>query len=454
MSHRTHGRRDFLKAIGGTATITTVAGCSGGGGDAGGSGAQETATSSDESGGSMGTGTATGTPSGSGDGALRVGVYGPLSGPASNIGQALRKGAELAAKEINAGDNLQVELFFGDSESEPAAGRSAVEFLIDEENVDMIAGGFHSDVSLAVVEVTHDQGVPQMISNSVSAAINQKMEEQNMRNVFKMSPPSGAYGLGWRQFLSDMQDAGEGYFPFDNKRVAMIGESTSYGTSVMDATADDLEEAGWNVISTDDVSVDETNFRSLLTRIRSNDPDIVWAVQTAPSGGANLIKQFRETGFQQTHFMHTFVPSNPDTIELAGDAANGVIWMTNIGVIPQFSREIGLADAWQSEYGEAVPGSSGSLAYDNLKIVEKAMADIGGPGDLTIDSWEQSVIGLEPHQGSAGMFDWAEDGPSFHQAKFGKDTIPALAFQITNQKSGLVWPFDSAEQEIDASLYA
>lgn len=317
----------------------------------------------------------------------------------------------------------------------------------------MIAGGFHSDVSLAVVEVTHDRGVPQMISNSVSAAINQKMEEQQMRNVFKMSPPSEAYGVGWRQFLDSMQESGDGYFPFEEKRVAMIGESTSYGTSVMESTAEHLDEAGWNVISTDEVSVDETNFRSLLTRIRSNNPDIVWAVQTAPSGGANLIKQFRETGFQNTHFMHTFVPSNPDTIELAGDAANGVLWMANIGVIPQFARDIGLADAWQSEYGSAVPGSSGSLSYDNLNIIQKAMAEIGGPGDLTIDAWEEAVIGLEPHKGSAGFFDWAEDGPSFHQAKFGKDTIPALAFQIKAQQSGLVWPFESAEAEIDNSFY-
>lgn len=439
-------RRRFLKTIGGAATVSMVAGCLGDN-----EGADGTTTTSDSGG--EETTTSGGNGGGSSDGALKIGVYGPFSGPASNIGDALKKGAQLAAKEINAnGPGPQMELYFGDSESEPAKGRSAVEFLIDEEGVDMIAGGFHSDVSLAVVEVTAAKGVPQMISNSVSAAINEKMESQDMRNVFKMSPPSEAYGLGWQQFLDGMQESGDGYFPFDNKRIAMIGETTSYGTSVMDATASYLEEGGWNVVSKDEVSVDETNFTSLLTRIRSNDPDIVWAVQTAPSAGANLIKQFRQTGFDQTHFMHTFVPSNPETINLAGDAANGVLWMTNIGVVPKLSKEIGLADAWQSEYGAAVPGSSGSLSYDNLKIVAKVMESIGGKAELSVESWEQAVIDLEPHTGSAGMFDWTEDGP-FHQALWGKDTVPALASQIVDQENQVIWPFELSDTEIDNSLY-
>ncbi|WP_338726918.1 ABC transporter substrate-binding protein [Haladaptatus sp. DJG-WS-42] len=440
-------RRRFLKTIGGAATVSMVAGCLGDN-----EGADGTTTTSG-AGGDETTTSGGGNGGGSSGDALKVGVYGPFSGPASNIGDALKKGAQLAAKEINASDSdTQLELYFGDSESEPAKGRSAVEFLIDEEGVDMIAGGFHSDVSLAVVEVTAAKGVPQMISNSVSAAINEKIESQDMRNVFKMSPPSEAYGLGWQQFLDGMQEAGDGYFPFDNKRIAMIGETTSYGTSVMDATASYLEEGGWNVVSQDEVAVDETNFTSLLTRIRSNDPDIVWAVQTAPSAGANLIKQFRQTGFDQTHFMHTFVPSNPETINLAGDAANGVLWMTNIGAIPKLTKEIGLADAWQSEYGGAVPGSSGSLSYDNLKIVDKVMAEIGGKANLSVETWEQAVIDLDPHTGSAGMFDWTEDGP-FHQALWGKDTVPALASQIVDQQNNVVWPFELSDTEIDNSLY-
>lgn len=443
----TSDRRTFLKAVGGTGVAMTLAGCTGGGdggGNGGGAADEDTTaaeTTSSDSGGSGGNGDT-----------LTVGMYGPFSGPASNIGQAMKKGAKLAAKEINANggvDGATLELKFGDSESDPAKGRSAVEYMIDEQNVDVIGGGFHSDVSLAVIEVTNAKGVPQMISNSVSSAINDKIEEKGMQNVFKMSPPSAAYGLGWREFMNGLQEEEIGYFPYEEKRVAMIAEDTSYGLSVMDATKKDLEKGGWNVISTDKVAADESNFNSLLTRIRTKNPDVVWAVQTAPSAGANLIKQFRQSGFQNTHFLHTFVPSNPETISLAGDAANGVLWLSNIAVIPKFAKEIGLTDAWQGEYGEDVPGSSGSLPYDNLKLTRDAVAALGGVGELSVESWEQAVIDLEPTKGSVGTFDFQED----HQAKWGVDSVPPVGFQITDQKSHVVWPFEAATKEIDESLY-
>lgn len=439
----TSDRRTFLKVVGGATGVSALAGCLGG--DGSDEGNQPTEEPTEEP---------TEAPDGGGnqEETLRVGIYGPLSGPAADIGEAMRQGAELAAERINADGGVAgatIELFFGDSESDPAQGRSAVEFLIDRENVDLIAGGFHSDVTLAVVEVTHDRGIPQMISNSVSGAINAKIVEQDMRNVFKMSPPSEAYGLGWAQLLGDFQEQEIGYFPFENQRVAMIGEDTSYGLSVMDASAEYLRDAGWDVISTDDVAVDESNFSSLLTRIRANDPDIVWAVQTAPSAAANLIKQFRQTGFEDTHFVHSFAPSNPETINLAGDAADGVLWMANVDIIPQFVEDIGLAEAWQEAYGTDVPGSSGSLPYDNLYLVRQAIEDMGGVGELDVETWHQAVVDMEPQKGSAGIFDFEDDG----QAKWGVDYIPAIGFQIQNGDSQVVWPLEVAETEVDESYY-
>lgn len=443
-------RRKFLKTVG----VTGVAGLAGCAGNGNGGDGDNSGDDGNDGGDSTG-GTSNG-DGGSGDSdTIKVGVYAPLTGPASNIGEAMRQGFNLGQKQINANGGMaghDVEVVFGDSESEPSTGKSAVEFLINQENVDMIAGGFHSDVTSAVVEVTNSADIPQMISNSVSGAINEKMESQNMNNVFKMSPPSAAYGIGWNGFLNDLQDEGVGYFPFENKRIALIAEDTSYGLPIMEATAENLEENGWNVVSTDEVAVDETNYRSLLTRIKSNDPDVVWAVQTAPSPAANLVSQFRELEFGDTHIMQTFVPSNPEFTNLAGDAANGVIWMTNIGVVPQFARDVGLVEAWDNEYGEEIPGSTGSLPWDNLMIIKEAMEEIGSLEDLTIDSWSEAVIGLDKIKGSAGYFDWTEDGP-FHQALYGKDTIPALGQQIQDGNNRFVWPFNVGEHEIDESYY-
>lgn len=428
-----YGRRAILKAVGSSAVVAGLAGCiAGNGGDDDDSSQTDDDAASDDK--------------------LTIGVYAPLSGPAADIGEALQQGAELAAEEVNDDGGVagtEIELLFGDSESDPAQGRNAVEYMIDVQNADMIAGGFHSDVTLAVIEVTHDRGIPQMISNSVSGSINQKIEEEGMDNVFKMSPPDEAYGLGFAEFFDSLQESGDGYFPYDDQTVAMIAEDTSYGLDVMDATQGYIEDAGWDVISTDDVEQDEADFSSLLARIRSDDPDIVWAVQTAPSSAGSLIQQFQQTGFSDTHFMHTFAPSNPQTIEIAGDAADGVLWMANIDIIPQFADDIGLTAAWEEKYGGVVPGSSGSLGYDNIHLIGKAVSDLGGMEELTVETWNESVIEMETTKGSVGYYNFDEN----NQAKWGIDYIPPVAFQIRDQESHMVWPFDYAEEGIDNSYY-
>jgi len=59
------------------------------------------------------------------------------------------------------------------------------------------------------------------------------------------------------------------------------------------------------IISQDEVSLDTTDFTSLLSRIQSNEPDVVWAVQTSSSGAGNLARRFSEAGFEDTHFFST-----------------------------------------------------------------------------------------------------------------------------------------------------
>lgn len=418
-------RRGYLKSIGAASAIAGLAGCVdlGLGGDDG------------------------------GDGELTIGLYGPLSGPAADIGEAMEQGAELAAKEINEDGGIlgnEISLTWADSESDPAQGRSAVERLIDQENIDILAGGFHSDVSLSVIEVTFARDVPQMISNSVSGSINQEIEDQSMSNVFKMSPPSQAYGEGWAAFFNDLQEDEVGYFPYEDQSVAMIGEDTSYGISVMDQTEQYLEDEGWSVTSKDTVPVDESDFSSVLSRIQDDDPDIVWAVQTSPAAGGSLIQDFQNTNFEETHFMHTFIPSNPETLEIAGDAANGVLWMSNVDVVPSYAEDVGLTQAWQDEYGVAIPGSSGSLPYDNLYLIKEALeGGLDDIGDLSVDSWESAVIDMEPTKMSSGVFDFDES----HQAAWGVDRVPPIAYQIRGQENHSVWPFELAADEIDESLY-
>lgn len=417
-------RRGFLKMTGATATVGSLAGCIQG----------------------LGSG---------GDEALTIGFYGPFSGPASNIGDQKKKAAQLSRDMINENGGVHgkdVELLFGDSESEPASGRNEVNRLINDEGVDVIGGGFHSDVALTTIEVTNQYDVPQILDEAVSSRIVEKINENEYWNAFKTSPPSEAYAVGWRQLIEDFQSEELGYFPFENKRIALIGEDTSYGLSVMELMAEQMSEIGWNVISENEVSLDETDFTSLLSRIEENNPDIVWGVQTSSSGSGNLAKQFSETGFENTHFFHNYGLTIEGARDTAGDAANGALTMLNAGRVDSLLEEQGVLSAWNDRYDLQMTGSS-ALSWQNIKVIceyAKSFDSLEAFRSASVEEWEQTVLDHEPVKGGTGYISYQDN----HQAAWGStDTQPALGYQVADGGLDFVWPFDVASEEFDESNY-
>jgi len=81
------------------------------------------------------------------DGAIRLGIVAPMSGPNSRYGSFSLRGAQLAAEEINDAGGIggrKIAITSGDSQGTPVEGVSATRRLIDLDKVDFIIG----DVSL------------------------------------------------------------------------------------------------------------------------------------------------------------------------------------------------------------------------------------------------------------------------------------------------------------------
>src|ERR1700742_102109 len=72
---------------------------------------------------------------------IKIGVVTPLSGTYAQIGQQVRWGYELAAKEINGQGGImgrKVELLFEDEEANPAVATQKAEKLFQVQNVDFL----------------------------------------------------------------------------------------------------------------------------------------------------------------------------------------------------------------------------------------------------------------------------------------------------------------------------
>ena len=90
-----------------------------------------------------------------------IGVAGPLTGPNAAFGAQLQKGAEQAAKDINAAGGMngeQIKLEFGDDVSDPKQGVSVANKFVGD-GVKFVDGHFNSGVSIPASEVYAENGI-------------------------------------------------------------------------------------------------------------------------------------------------------------------------------------------------------------------------------------------------------------------------------------------------------
>ena len=81
---------------------------------------------------------------------VKMGVLAPVQMP---VGHGIMNAAKLAAEEINASGGIlgkKIELVFGDTESKPEKGVTAMKKLVLEDKVDVLVGEYSSGVALAI----------------------------------------------------------------------------------------------------------------------------------------------------------------------------------------------------------------------------------------------------------------------------------------------------------------
>ncbi|XSC47497.1 ABC transporter substrate-binding protein [Bradyrhizobium sp. RDT10] len=102
---------------------------------------------------------------------IKIGVVTPLSGTYAGVGQPVRWGLELAAREINESGgvgNRKVVLIFEDEEANPSVAVQKAERLFQVEKVDFLTGMVNSGSTLAVGQLGERNN--KLVSTTVSFA--------------------------------------------------------------------------------------------------------------------------------------------------------------------------------------------------------------------------------------------------------------------------------------------
>ncbi len=369
---------------------------------------------------------------------VKIGVIGPMTGPAANTGSAHREGVELAVKDWNEGkadyitDNPpKATVVFEDSNSKPEVAISAAQRLITRDNVDMIIGDtLHSHVTLALMEMAPQYNVPILSAEPVSSAIADKVlsDPERYKLYWKGNYNSDGYGKavhGFYQWAFKNNVVPEG-----DKKIAFVVEDTDYGIANAQKIGDLFKEDGWEVVATETTPTGTTDFYPQLSKLRDLHPDVLVSVFTLANSGTSFVRQLKEQALDTSH-LAIFYPTRPEFQEQASQIADGLFWAAL-----QFSPEITpehkkFADRIQEAYGH--PGNySHAHAYCTTMVALRAVDAAGSTDPEAV----AKKIGETDYDCLVGHFEFGKD----HAVKSGADYIPVPVAQVQGETSQIVWP--------------
>jgi branched-chain amino acid transport system substrate-binding protein len=297
---------------------------------------------------------------------VKLGLVTPLSAPGDyESGQINVKTAELAVDELNQKGGIlgkKVILVKADDEGKPAVGVTAVQRMIANDKVSAIVGAWHSSVALAQAKVSDRMGVPMFFHYSWT----DDLTAQHSDYIFRVSPFNSEIAALLVPFL-----IGKGY-----KNIAVMHETTAYGTGFADALAKLAGERGINVTQIG-FPAEAQDLKPQLLELKSMKPRPELLVVSSVYQAMYLVpKQAHEIGLApETEVLAgwDYPGWSPEWWEVMGDKGVGVMYPTfSCAKLTLTSLGEHFKKAFVARY-EFDPPIYAYFLYDEVMIIADAM---------------------------------------------------------------------------------
>jgi branched-chain amino acid transport system substrate-binding protein len=201
---------------------------------------------------------------------ILIGYLPALTGPSSSTGVGINRGIQLAVQEINAAggiDGRQVELITRDTQSDPTKAVNGAAELTRGQKVSVVFGPVNSGESLAVVPLLARTNTPQVHPCWVDSLTDPKKYPMCFRNA----PTNQQIGGAANHYVVDV---------LKQKKVAVISDTTGYGTASVNAYVPMLKAKGADVVYQGNVDAANPDLKPELLRMRSAGAEAImpWSV--------------------------------------------------------------------------------------------------------------------------------------------------------------------------------
>lgn len=324
---------------------------------------------------------------------IKLGGLAPLTGNYAEYGKGFQIGFQKAIDEINEkggvnGHKFEIEI--KDTQGDAVVSSNMATNFAEDESVLAILGDFTSGACKANAEIVERYGIVQL-SPTASAPDYASMNKY----CFSIMGRQDAEAPFLAKYVLNKY--------LGAKKIAVIRVDSDWGLSCYDNFIKQAEKEGLDV-TVEKYATGEKDFSSLITKMRSIDPDVLVVMDQGDSVAA-IFNQADAAGWDIQH-----VALGPGTSEqLVGQLTTP----DNLIVTSPFffDENDETLSKWASDFEKEAgfkPTIHPACAYDCVYLIANAVEKIGD-GEITRDAIQEALQNSQ-NEGITGALNFTEDG--------------------------------------------
>ncbi len=296
---------------------------------------------------------------------IKIGSAGPMTGQYAAFGEQLKRGAEMAVEEINAAGGIKgfgkIELVIEDDATSPTQAVNAVNKVINNDKVDLLMASCASATTLAIVDIHTRAEVPNLNSCSSSKLIT----DRGSKWIFRTQFVSTFHAAGVAEMAVKILGA---------KNIGVMNDTNEYGRAAAEAVMERLKAIGKPAATQQVYNAGDKTFSAQLLKFKELNVDTV-AFFGYYQEAALILRQAKQLGLS-IRVISTDVLQTPTFLELAGDAANGVVLAMAFTADSSDARAQEFVRKYKARWNNA-PNSQSAMGYDSVYILKDALERAG-----------------------------------------------------------------------------
>ena len=335
-----------------------------------------------------------------------IGATGPLTGDYANYGFSMKRGAEIAANEINANGGIagmQIEFLFEDDAADTESAVNAYNVLMDKGMVCSLG----STLSGCCLDVATESQADGILMLATTASMKECVQYDNCFRICFTDPYQGVLAA---DFIAEHNLA---------EKVAIIyDKSNDYSVGLTENFEAEAAVKGVNIVTKQAfTNQSNTDFSVQIQACVDSGADLVFLPIYAQEA-AYVLTQADSAGLQATFFGCDGLDGIISKIGEENQAlCEGVMLVTPFAADASDDLTVSFVTTYQESYGET-PDQFAADGYDAIYTVKAAVEASGAvPGDADFNEKVIAAMTNITVEGLTGTMTWGADGEVSKSAK-------------------------------------